>query len=411
MKSAAIQGVLSPFLVRERFAAGVVFNPFTLSFREDPYPLYARLREQDPVHHSPLLDGYVLTRYEHVEAMLRDPRTSSNPDNSRRVRRIQGWMKRLGSEGPQDPLSRTMQRVDPPDHSRLRRLVNQAFTPRMTAQLRPRIEELVGELLGRAGQAGRLEVLSGLAHPLPVQVIARMIGIPSEEVERVERLADASINRRSRPASAQLREYLGRLVEEREREPRDDILSALLFAKDEGQRLTRDEIFSTCGLLMLAGHETTTHLMGNGLLALLRHPEQLQALRDAPHLIESAVEEMLRHDSPVQAVSRSVLEDLTIQGKVIQAGQQVHLVLGAANRDPERFPQPDALDISRQDNRHLSFGKGLHFCLGAPLARLEVQIALGELIRRFPRLRLAEPRARWRDNMVIRGLEALPVLL
>jgi len=214
---------------------------------------------------------------------------------------------------------------------------------------------------------------------------------------------------RSRDAFRELQAYFARIAEERRREPREDLLSALLAAEQEGDKLTTDEVFSTCILLLVAGNETTTNLIGNGLLALLRHPDQLALLRDDPSLMGSAIEELLRYDSPVQATSRFVLEEAEVNGHPIRSGQQVIALLGAANRDPERFPDPDGLDITRQDNQHLSFSHGFHYCLGAPLARLEGQIALSALMERFPELRLATDAPEWGDNLILHGLKTLPV--
>jgi hypothetical protein len=246
-----------------------------------------------------------------------------------------------------------------------------------------------------------------------------MLGVPIEDREQFKRWSDEAVRalgtvslgdfQRSRAAFFELRAYFERIAEERRREPREDLLSALLAAEEEGDKLTTDEVFSTCILLLVAGNETTTNLIGNGLLALLRHPDQLALLRDDPALIEGAVEELLRYDSPVQATSRFVTEDVEINGHPVAAFENMILLLGSANHDAARFPEPDRLDIMRTDNQHLSFSHGSHYCLGAPLARLEGQVALLALVQRFPGLRLATKQLDWSDNFILRGLRSLPV--
>jgi cytochrome P450 len=318
-----------------------------------------------------------------------------------------------------ESLSPSMLRTDPPDHTRLRGLVSKAFTPRTIETLRPRIEAIVSEQLDAVADAGHMDVIRELAYPLPVIVIAEMLGIPAVDREQFKRWSDEAVASfgvtrisdfvRSRNAFKELQAYFARVAEERRREPREDLLSALLAAEQEGEKLTLQEVFETCILLLVAGNETTTNLIGNGLLALLRHPEQLELLRKDPSLIAGAVEELLRYDSPVQATSRFVLEDVALNGNVVQAGQQVIALLGAANRDPEHFEDPDRLDVTRADNQHLSLSQGIHYCLGAPLARLESQVAFLALLERFPNLRLAIDTPQWGDNLILRGLKSLPV--
>jgi cytochrome P450 len=266
-----------------------------------------------------------------------------------------------------------------------------------------------------------MDVIRDLAYPVPVIVIAEMLGIPTKEREQFKRWSDDAVRALSasslndfilaRDAFRALRAYFEGVAEERRREPREDLLSALLVAEEAGDKLSMDEVFSICILLLVAGNETTTNLIGNGVFALLQHPDQLELLRRDPGLIESAVEEMLRYESPVQATSRFVLERVELDGHVIESGQQAIVLIGAANRDPEQFADPDRLDITRQDNRHLAFGQGIHYCLGAPLARLESQVALLALTERFPKMRLAPERHQWRDNLILRGLERLPITL
>jgi hypothetical protein len=420
----AMEHLVQPVAVRaltgiERVRTGVDYNPLDRRYQTDPYPLYRRLRERDPVHRTRLINGWVLTRYADVAAVLKDDRfLADDRKHAFQVKNRQRFV-RDGLLEPEEMLSPSMLRTDPPDHTRLRGLVSKAFTPRTIEALRPRIEAIVQELLDQAATNGRMDVISALAYPLPVVVIAEMLGVPTQDREQFKHWSDEAVASfgltsmagfvRSRDAFRELQAYFARIAEERRREPREDLLSALLAAEQEGDKLTTDEVFSTCILLLVAGNETTTNLIGNGLLALLRHPDQLALLRDDPSLMGSAIEELLRYDSPVQATSRFVLEEAEVNGHPIRSGQQVIALLGAANRDPERFPDPDGLDITRQDNQHLSFSHGFHYCLGAPLARLEGQIALSALMERFPELRLATDAPEWGDNLILHGLKTLPV--
>jgi cytochrome P450 len=409
-------------LARELLEAGAAFDPFDKRYLSDPYPLYRKLREKDPVHRSRLFDGVIMTRYEDVQGVLKDPRFSADDRNGpdyERQRRAAVTAGVLTEEEAAEPPS--MLRLDPPDHTRLRSLVSRAFTPRAVESLRPRVEAIVDELLDRVADDGRMDVVRDLAYPLPVIVIAEMLGIPAEDRDQFKEWSDAvaaqlgfaqdfSRARRAQFASRELRAYLGEVVERRRRQPREDLISALIAAEQEGDKLSSQEVFATAELLLIAGNETTTNLIGNGLLALLKHPDQMELLRREPDLMPNAVEELLRYDSPVQATSRLPLEDLDWRGERLGRGQQVMLVLGAANRDPEQFPDPDRLDITRKDVRHLSFGHGIHFCLGAPLARLEAPIALNALLQRFPGLRLSPTaKPRWGTNFILHGLESLPV--
>ncbi len=424
IKYALLEHIIQPVALRamttvERMRAGVAYNPLDRRYRTDPYPLYRALRERDPFHRSRLIGGWVLSRYEDVASVLKDGRfLADDRKHSFQVKQRQQLIKD-GLMGAHEMLSPSMLRTDPPDHTRLRGLVSKAFTPRTVESLRRRIEAIVQERFDQAATNGHMDVIRELAYPLPVIVIAEMLGVPTEDREQFKRWSDdavasfgaTSVNAfvRARDAFRELQAYVERIAEDRRREPREDLLSALLAAEQEGDTLTLEEVFNTCILLLVAGNETTTNLIGNGLLALLRHPDQLELLRNDPSLVEGAVEELLRYDSPVQATGRFVLEDVEVNGKVVQAGQQVIALLGAANRDPEQFAEPDRLDITRKDNRHVSFGHGIHYCLGAPLARLEGQIALLYLIQRFPNMRLAAERPEWGDNLILRGLKSLPV--
>ncbi len=309
--------------------------------------------------------------------------------------------------------------ADPPDHTRLRTLVQKAFTPRMVERLRPRIETLVEEALNAAGERGGMDLVADLAYPLPVTVIAELLGVPVEDRAAFRRWSDALVgaldpvapaNRRGAVLAARdaLHAYLRQVIAERRADPRDDLISRLVEAEEQGDRLSGPELLAMGVLLLVAGHETTVNLISNGVNALLNHPDQLARLHREPELIEPAVEELLRYDSPVQLTGRVALEALELGGQRVEPGQMVTLMLGAANRDPRVFADPGRLDLGRDPNPHLAFGRGIHFCLGAPLARLEGQIAIGALIRRFPGLRLAGVPER-RPTVTLRGFVSLPL--
>jgi cytochrome P450 len=274
-------------------------------------------------------------------------------------------------------------------------------------------------MVERCAAKGTFDVVREIAYPLPVIIIAEMLGIPSEDREQFKRppddmaknagMSNLDDQRTGRNAQRELREYLAPILQERRRQPREDLLSALAAAEDEGDKLSLMEVHATIALLLVAGNETTTNLIGNGLLALMQHRDQFERLRAHPEMIGTAAEEMLRYDSPVQGTSRFTLEDTEVNGHPVKAGQQVFLMIGAANRDPKQFPDPEAFDIGREDNRHLSFGNGIHYCLGAPLARIEAPAALNALVQRFPNIRVATNKLAWGDNIVLRGLTELPV--
>ena len=394
--------------------ADIQFNPMAPEFVADPYPMYHRLRAEDPVHHSPL-GFWVLTRYPDVMAMLRDPRLIKEP--------IAAFVAaRFGMAVPPG-LGLSMLDRDPPDHTRLRGLVSKAFTPRALERLRPEIQQFVDGLLDEVGARGSMDLIEEFAYPLPVRVICEMLGVPVKDHERFKAWGldiargldaimlppDSEVGKRSVSGRRALAEYFRKLIAERRAAPRDDMLSALIAAEEAGDKLNEEELLATCILLLVAGHETTVNLIGNGTLALLRHPDQLRKLRENPGLIGTAVEELLRFDGPVQRTARIPSEDITIGGQTIGKGEMVMPFLGAADRDPTQFPEPDLLDITRVDNRHIAFGMGIHFCLGAPLARMEGQIAINTLLARLPKVALATDRPQFRQSLTLRGLQALPV--
>jgi cytochrome P450 len=390
----------------------------TPEFHQDPYPLYARMRREHPVYRSPQGTWY-LTRYVDVNTALRDLRLSKDHARMRRWHARQTGREDL--DRLRDRFGRSMLHADPPEHTRLRRLASKAFTARRTEGLRPRIEAIVDELLDAAVAAGpTMELIEALAYPLPITVICELVGVPPGDRDRVKTWSRQLVNQteavltpdacqRIEQAAEEFEEYLRDLIDKRRAEPAEDILSALVTVAESGGQLTENELLSTCYLLLVAGHETTVNLIGNGMLALLRHPDQLRRLQQDPALIRSAVEELLRYDSSVQRVTRIVVGQIKIGEQTLGDGEFVSPVLAAANRDPDCFPDPNRLDLGRANNRHVSFGNGPHFCLGAPLARLEGEVAIGALVRRLPALRLDTDTIEWRPKPALRGLERLPV--
>jgi cytochrome P450 len=378
-----------------------------VQFREDPYRLYRYLLETAPVQWNEVLDAWTLVRYTDVVSSLTDPRFAAD-------RTKQG----LPFDGYQ--LAKSMLVSDPPDHTRLRALVQKAFTPRMIDQLRPRIVTVVAELLDRmAERQGPVDLIAEFAYPLPVVVIAELLGVPAEDrvkfqewsallAASVDPLISSELMDRLTWAREALHAYLREIIAERRQQPRSDLISALVAVEERGDVLSEPELVVMCTLLLVAGHETTVNLIGNGVLALLRHPDQLERLRADPSLIGSAVEELLRFDAPVQLTGRIAVEPVQIEGQTIEPGQWILPLLGGANHDPAQFAEPERLDLGRNPNPHVAFGRGIHFCLGAPLARLEGQIAIGALVRRFRTLALAGEPVR-RDQITLRGLKSLPV--
>ena len=407
LKSLAVNALLIP----ERWRAGVAYNPLSDEMVRDPYPVYTRLRERSPVHYSRLVGGLVLSRYADVDRVLRDhARFSSNPD-----------LRKSPKTGYRQPLEeRSMLFMDPPDHTRLRALVNKAFTRPAINALEPRIRAIMAGLLDYIEDPNGFDLMEAVAVPLPVIVIAEMLGIPQEDRARFRiwsdqraRLLEPMLTRAEHKTAAeawvQLGQYFLSIIKSRQGEPRDDIMTRLVQAEEQGDTLSETEMLNMLRLLLVAGNETTTNLIGNGMLALLRHPDQIQALRDNPGLIPAAVDELLRYDSPVQMTLRCAVEDCDIDGTPLRAGQDVILLGGSANRDPDAFENPDRLDFNRKKPDHISFGRGIHYCLGAGLARLEGRIAFEMLLERFDSLRLLTDRPAFRYSIVLRGLTSLPV--
>ncbi len=384
--------------------------------KSDPYSRYALLRAHAPVHQS-AFGFWALSRYDDCLQMLRHPGVGKD---------FSGAASDLGLSEEQQAQQAAFRNdrsnmlfADPPDHTRLRRLASRAFTPRSVEALRPRVVALVDELIDQFGH-GEVEVMSTLAFPLPVTVIGEMLGVPAADRTRFRPLVRAvtamlelvitpEAMDAATAASAELEDYFTGLLAERRAHPRDDLLTRLIQAEDEGERLTEYELVSTAILLFAAGFETTTHLIGNGLLALVRHPDQVARLRADRGLLRPAVEELLRYDSPVQITARTAYEELVVGDVRIQPGSFVLALIGAANRDPERFTDPDGLDVGRSESPPLSFGSGIHHCLGAALARLEAQVVIDRLLERFGTMELLGGPPQHRDSLTLRGLVDLPM--
>ncbi len=394
------------------------FNPFLPAHRSDPHATWRRLRETDPVYYHRAFGAWVCTRYDDVLHVLRDKNFTTDRSEVPLVR----WITRMtrNDEVFQALMLRSLLTIDGPDHTRLRGVVSKAFTPRRVEQLRPRLEEMVDALLDRAAEAGEMEVVRDLAHPLPVNAIAELMGIPAEDreffrtcsadlVQLVDPLQGRGGTKPLRRASHALFDYFRPLLAARRASPQDDLLSAMIAAEEDGNPLDELDLLSLSALLLVAGHETTSNLIGNAVVTLLRHPDERKRLQDDPGLLKSALDEILRFESPIQFTDRAAREDCEIGGKRIRRGQLVGAVIGAANRDPERFPDPDRLDFARADNHHLAFGQGNHFCLGSQLAKLEAEIAIGALLRRFPDFDGSPDPPAWRRSMIIRGPEAVPI--
>ena len=395
------------------------YDLFSPTFKANPFPTFAQMRRGDPIygHRSP--GGgtiWYITRLAEVTAVLKD--------NDHFVKDIRHTLPPIAKPPRKTAvhhlINENMLFADPPDHTRLRALVNQAFTPRRVEQLAPRIQHITDELLDGIAAVGQADLIADFALPMPVRIIAELLGIPLEDQAQVADWSQAIVSPGSRDLNYSARKrkvrafvaYLQAMFALRQQKPQDDLISALVQAEEAGERLNEAELSSMVALLLVTGHETTVNLLGNGALALLNHPEQLGLLRERPDLWETAVAELLRFDGPVEtSTTRWVREDFEFEGHAMRRGDVVRVVLASANRDACHFAQPDVLDVTRRDNRHLAFGLGIHYCLGAPLARLEGQIGLHTLFERFPNLQLAVPvpQLAWRSGVLFRGLKQLPV--
>ncbi|EFH83696.1 cytochrome P450 family protein [Ktedonobacter racemifer] len=393
--------------------------------KHNPYPAYARLREQGPLARWNWMgqDMWLATTYEDIIALLKDPRLTID-------------MQKLLSPGHEQspgggysaryvPLAgmRHLLNTDLPDHSRLRTLVSKAFTPRMIEQLRPRIQQIADDLLDAVQEQGEMDLVADFAFPLPINVISEMLGVPSEDRQQFRTWTQTIVQSQGaalssekqdagRAAEAEFINYVKALIATKRKHPDNSLTSDLVRVEEQGDKLSENELISMIFLLLTAGHETTVNLLGNGTLALLEHTDQLELLRADPSLLPSAIEELLRYTTPVSLTApRWALEDIVLHGQVIRRGEMVRCALLGANTDPQEFADPEVLNILRQENQHLAFSKGIHFCLGAPLARLEGQIAIGTLLRRLPHLRLAvsPEQIAYKDAGSLRALAALPV--
>lgn len=384
---------------------------FTPEFTQNPYPVYDRLREEEPIAQLMFPDGqfgWMITRYEDAAEVLKDNRF------------IKDMTKVYGS-GSQSIFTSNMLFSDPPDHRRLRGLVQQGFTPKLVESMRQHIQQIADGLLDAVEGKDRMSLIDDYAFPLPIIVISEILGVPIEDQDKFRVWSNSIIGASNAEEGPdvyrhmqEFTEYLGRWFEKVRQNPGDDLISQLINAEESGEKLSEQEIYGVVALLIIAGHETTVNLIGNGMISLLQHPDQLNKLRENPDLIKSAIEEMLRYNGPVEfSTSRWAGEDLEFRGRQMKRGDLVVVALDSANRDGEHFADPDLFDISRERSRHLAFGHGIHMCLGAPLARLEGEIAINTLLRRFPHIELlgSADELEWRPGMIVRGVREIPISL
>jgi cytochrome P450 len=406
--------------------ATVLYDPRQPATTSDPYGAFAALRTSDPVHWSPVLRGWVLTRYADVRAALFDPNLSA--DRITPFVATLSQAKRAQLSGLERMLTRWSVFVDPPAHTRLRGLINKAFTPRAIASLRGMISETVDRLIAdftagiAPGGEGRVDLIEAFAYPLPALVIARILGVPDEDIRLFKSWSDdlaAFVGsaqttpdkyERAERGAAEMDAYFRAIVRQRRAMTHQaDVIGALVAAEEAGRTLSEDELVATAVFVLFAGHETTANLIGNGMIALIEQPAAMTSLRTRPELVETAVEELLRIDAPAASVTRVARTDMVLGGKTIRAGDRLFLMINAANRDPSMFPEPDRLKLDRDPNPHIAFGYGPHYCVGAPLARLEAQIAFPRLLERLADIRLADEPLEWSDNLVLRGVRKLPL--
>lgn len=395
---------------------------FTEGFLQDPYPIYQRFLEEGPIHYVDWGPGmWAVFRYADCSSILKDSRLSAKRSGT--------LLLALAAERRAEfaelarMLGLWMLFIDAPEHSRLRKLMNKGFSPAVAESLRPQIEAIVDRMLEPLRHASEAELMHEIAHPLPVRVIAEMLGLSGSGQDRLVQWSDAIATfignprrtleqtHRAQLAIVALTEFFRGAVAERRRRRGGDLISLLLDIEEDGEVLTEEELYAQCVMLLFGGHETTRNLIGNGMHALLQHPEELSRLRDQPEMIRSAVEELLRYESPVQYAGRILKDDMELCGARLHQGDVIAFMLGAANRDPQQFEDPCRLNLTRLNNAHLAFGAGPHFCIGNQLARLEGQVAILRLVQEFPRMQLASERPEWAPNIGLRGLRALPVTL
>ncbi len=417
---------LLQWLVRQEWLLRVLrplfgaFNPFLPEHRADPHTTWRPLRSEHRLYYSRIFQAHICTRYDDVLEVLRSPHFSTDRSQVPSMR----MMKRLTRGAPDFAglLSRNLLMIDGEDHRRLRGLVSRAFTPRRVGALRGRLEETVDDVLDRAAEHGEMELVGALAHPFPVIAIAELLGVPPSDRDKFRhwaaqlvQLLDPFQGRGGAQAlidaTQEIFAYFRPLLAERRRAPQDDLLSAMLAAERDGERVEEIDLLALASLLLVAGHETTSNLIGSAVHLLLRFPDERKRLQDDLSLLPSAIDECLRYESPIQLTDRAVVEDCELAGVPLRKNQIVAAVIAAANRDPERFPDPERFDVARTDNPHLAFGHGNHFCIGSQLARLEAEIALGALLRRFPDFSGDPATVTWRRSMIVRGPEALHIRL
>lgn len=388
------------------------FNPFAPEVKQNPYPYYAHLRNHSPVYWVESLQSWAVSRYEDVAYVAKNTQLFSSAPIIPAI---------LGEMNPVPEVNWLIS-TDPPAHMPLRKLVNKAFTPRMVAALEPRIKEIATQLLDGIEEGSDFDLVRDFSTPLPVMVIAEMLGVEPERYRDFKRWSDAMMRTSGGPippaeleqlrASVdELRRYFEQAIEDRRRNPREDLITALVRAEEESQALSAREVLAMCVLLLIAGNETTTNLLGNTVITLLSHPAELAKVRADLSIVPQMIEEMLRYESPVQAILRLATSDAEIAGSTIPAGGRVLILYGSANRDERQFPNPDTFDLTRNPQDHLGFGFGIHYCLGAPLARLEARVAMDAFLRRFSRIQLRGQRPDWVDSFVVRGPKMLPLEL
>jgi cytochrome P450 len=390
-------------------------------FIRDPYPLMKWMRHNDPVHYSDAIGGWVITRYDDVVLTMKDTATFSNEGRlGRAMDYLPDEHKAKLTAFRDHYKTKGLLHSDPPDHTRLRSLVQKAFSPRMVDQMRPRIQEIIDELLDKAEPNGGMEVIQELAFALPVTVLADIMGSPQSDRVLFQKWADdllafqgvnkpdLAVLERAQATLVEARQYLKDLIARRRKEPGPDLLSQLVLVESEGERLTEDELLNTCITLLVAGHETTTSLIGNGLLLMLQHPDQWELMKSDPSLVPAAVEEILRFESPVSRQPRVIKRDTEMGGKQLKAGQMLFQLVNSANRDEAHFEEPDVFNIQRTRNRHIAFGFGVHFCIGAPLSRTEGLLLFNTIMKRMPNIRLVDNEAKWdgtkRNSRVLESL-------
>ncbi len=398
------------------------YTKFCESKLADPYPLYARLRSEDPVHYSDRLQTWIITRYEDVKSALTDSRLSS--DKMAFYMNTMSPKERKNLDSLSQYMTQWMSMKDRPDHTRLRGLVNKAFTSKSLQDLLPEIQRICDDLVDNFISENKKDLLEHIAYPLPATVICEMLGIPAKDQTQFRKWSNdivafsaglgsmiGTVAQQAQSSQKALVDYCQKIIAQRRKHPRNDLITRLIAAEEDGAQLTESELYSMCVQLFVAGQETTTNLIANSVLTLINNPEAFKLLRDNPELISPAVEEFLRYESPVQRTSRVAKSDLEMGGKQIKEGQSVILMFGSANRDPEQFPDPDELILDRTPNIHLAFGRGPHFCLGAPLARLEAQITLTTILKNMPTIQSVDSHSNWKPVAGFRALESLIIEL